>query len=124
MAKAKQAAKQTPAKPVLPPAPEWLGAAARAEWERSLSTILERDVAGIDLSLYEIYCQAFARWQDAERHLLEHGTEVVIRNDKGEVKSVITSPQVQVSAKAYDQMVKARRSCGLERAREIIAAGL
>jgi phage terminase small subunit len=108
------------AKP-LPAAPAWIDEDARLEWDRSLLSIKPRDVASVNLTEYEVYCVAFCRWQAAEKHLKESGTEVVIRNDKGEVKSIIASPQVLISQKAYEQMSKARNASGLQRARELAA---
>jgi phage terminase small subunit len=52
------------------------------------------------------YCQSFARWVAAERLIEEHGTEIVLRDDKGNVKSIQISPQVNISGKAFDRMVK------------------
>lgn len=102
----------------LPVAPSWLSSEAREEWERAISSILPRDVASIDLTQFEVYCQMFARWQAAEK-LLAEGTEVVVRNDKGEIKSIIPSPQIGISVKAHEQMARARKASGLERAREL-----
>ena len=89
---------------------------ARAEWVRALAGIPPGDAARIDLTLLEVYCRAYARWLKAEAILATDGTEVVIRNDKGEVKSVIASPQLAVSKNALDQMCTARKQSGLDRA--------
>lgn len=105
----------------MPVSPAWLDEDARVEWDRSLAAIKPRDVGSINLTEYEVYCVSFARWQRAEKHLKDNGTEVVLRNDKGELKSVIASPQVMISTKAFEQMCKARKASGLERARELAA---
>jgi len=95
--------------------------AAVEEWSRSLGAIKSRDVASINLSEFEIYCIAFSRWLDAEKKIKAEGTEIHIRDDKGVIKNVLPSPQIGISQKAYDQMAKARKASGLERARELAA---
>lgn len=59
------------------------------------------------------YCQNYARWQQAEKVLEEHGTEIIFRDDKGTVKSVSPSPQIGISTKALDRMLKAASQLGL-----------
>lgn len=86
-------------------APEYLTERARAEWDRLVACGVRVD--GQAVTVLAGYCLNFARWVDAEQVLSEHGTEIVIRDDKGNVKSVIPSPQIGISNKAFDRMLKA-----------------
>lgn len=84
--------------------PTWLNAAAKEEWARIVESGF-RPTASQE-STFAAYCQNFARWVQAEKVLEEHGTEIVLRDDKGNVKSVSVSPQVGISNKALDRMLK------------------
>ena len=59
------------------------------------------------------YCQSYARWVLAEQALELHGTEVVLRDDKGVVRSVAVSPQVGISNRSLDRMLKCAPMLGL-----------
>lgn len=85
--------------------PSWLNPDARQEWARLVASGYEPTVG--ESSTFAAYCQNFARWLQAEKVLEEHGTEIVLRDDKGNVKSVQVSPQVGISNKALDRMLKA-----------------
>lgn len=92
--------------------PDWLNEAARAEWTRVIGAGYR--VSGpTDTSALAAYCQNYARWAQAERLLEEHGTEIVIRDDKGNVKSVSVSPQVGIAAKSLASMLKAAEALKL-----------
>jgi P27 family predicted phage terminase small subunit len=101
--------------------PAWLNADAKAEWFRVLASGF-KPAAGVDHSVLAVYCQSFARWVQAEKILEEYGTEVIIRDDKGVVKSAGASPQIGISRGALDRMLKAAGQLGL-RANLARAAG-
>lgn len=48
-----------------------------------------------------LYCEAFARWKDANDQVLKHGT--VVKSPSG---SAMQSPFLAIANKAHDQMVK------------------
>jgi P27 family predicted phage terminase small subunit len=85
--------------------PEWLNEEAKGEWLRVLATgaVVEES----DCSVFAAYCQNYARWMQAEKILEAEGTEVIIRDDKGNVKRVSASPQVGISRGALAAMLKA-----------------
>lgn len=74
-------------------APGWLLPAAREEWVRVMPELerLER-LSPVDLQLLAAYCQAFARWREAEARVEADGAVLVIRDDKGTVRSAAPSP--------------------------------
>jgi len=102
-----------------PVAPEWLAEEAKAEWARVLSChrVTERE-----RGLLAAYCQAWARWHQAETAIERDGTEIVIRDSRGMVKSVLASPNIGISARAHGQLVKAAIELGLTTGRRGVIA--
>lgn len=89
-------------KPVAPKCPSWLNKIAKKEWKRIVPE-LERLglLTVVDGAALEGYCQAYARWVEAEQFLQKHGT--VFRTPSGYIQQV---PQVAIAQK-YLQLVKA-----------------
>lgn len=58
----------------VPDCPDWLEDEAKAEWER-MSTVLENMgmLTDMDMVAFAGYCQAYARWREAEEFLSQHG---------------------------------------------------
>lgn len=54
--------------------PEWLSEGAREEWVR-LAPALEKMglLTMMDIQNFSAYCMAYAKWQEAEQHLVEEG---------------------------------------------------
>lgn len=76
-----------------PAAPEWLLPAARAEWLRVLPDLVRLDrVTGLDVAVLAGYCMEFARWREAEAAVDRDGAVLVLRDDKGAVRSAQPSP--------------------------------
>lgn len=92
--------------------PSWLNDMALEEWRRVLPLVGE-SLADEDTAVLASYCLCYARWRAAEQLLDEHGTEIVLRDDKGVVKGVIPSPQIGVSIKYHDRMLKAASLLGI-----------
>lgn len=90
--------------------PEWLCEDGKEEWARVAGLPVVKDA---DRTMLAAYCQSYGRWREAERFLDEHGTTLIVRDDKGVVKSVGTAPQVQVSSRSLDKMTKLGRMLGL-----------
>lgn len=94
-------------RPVTLPCPKWLDTEAKREWRRISK---ELEVLGlvtvIDRVALAGYCQAYARWKEAEEFLQKHGTIFVIKDDEGKSKYMQQVPQVSISLK-YLQIVKA-----------------
>ena len=84
-----------------PKCPSWLEPEAKKEWRR-MSKILE--VLGIlteiDSSAFCGYCQAYARWKEAEEFLTKHGT--IFKTPSGYIQQV---PQVSI-AQTYLKIMK------------------
>jgi P27 family predicted phage terminase small subunit len=65
----------------LPPAPDHLGAGAKEVWARTVALLArmtkfttgENVLTTADLDKLELYCVAFSRWQEAERHVTADG---------------------------------------------------
>lgn len=56
----------------IPTPPKWLSAEARAEWEYVATQLYEVGcLSGIDRGMLAAYCQAYGRWEQAERALAQ-----------------------------------------------------
>lgn len=77
----------------VPDCPDWLEDEAKAEWER-MSTVLENMgmLTDMDMVAFAGYCQAYARWKEAEEFLSQHGS--IVRTPNGYLQQV---PQVSIA---------------------------
>lgn len=84
-----------------PKCPAWLEPEAKKEWRR-MSKILEElgILTEIDASAFSGYCQAYARWKEAEEFLSKHGT--IFKTPSGYIQQV---PQVSI-AQTYLKIMK------------------
>ncbi len=84
-----------------PKCPSWLEPEAKKEWRR-MSKILEElgILTEIDASAFSGYCQAYARWKEAEEFLTKHGT--IFKTPSGYIQQV---PQVSI-AQTYLKIMK------------------
>ena len=90
------------AAPKLPPCPKHLKGEARLEWRRLGRKLVECGLfADIDTGALALYCQAFARWVEAEAKLAEFG--IVVKAPSGFVQQ---SPYLAIANKAMDQMTR------------------
>ena len=92
----------------VPDCPDWLEDEAKAEWER-MSTVLENMgmLTDMDMVAFAGYCQAYARWKEAEEFLSQHGSIV---------RMLWSSIFVTLVAKKYHDLVgyaATRTSCGV-----------
>ncbi|MBI5285340.1 MAG: phage terminase small subunit P27 family [Chloroflexi bacterium] len=86
----------------LPACPPHLQGEARKEWSRVGKKLLAYGlVTEIDRSALAIYCQAWARWVEAEQQLGKYGT--VIKSPTG---YPMQSPYLAIANKAMEQMAK------------------
>lgn len=103
-----------------PRCPSWLEEEAKKEWKR-MGTILEQMglLTEMDMAAFAGYCQAFARWREAEEFITQHGT--MIRTPNGYLQQV---PQVSIAQTNLKIMLKFCEQFGLTpSARSRIAAG-
>ena len=76
-----------------PRCPAWLEAEAKKEWKR-MAKQMERlgILTEIDMAAFAGYCQAYARWKEAEEYISEHGA--IMETPSGYCQQV---PQVSIA---------------------------
>lgn len=73
--------------------PSWLMPAAKKEWKRLAPSLIAMGVlTDHDLAAFAAYCQAYARLQEAEEFMKQHGT--IFKTPSGYVQQV---PQVSIA---------------------------
>ena len=73
--------------------PAWLEAEAKKEWKRLAPTLEAMGIlTTVDISAFAGYCQAYARWKEAEEFITQHGS--ILRTKSGYVQPV---PQVSIA---------------------------
>lgn len=103
-----------------PRCPSWLEDEAKKEWKR-MGKILEKMglLTEMDMAAFAGYCQAYARWKEAEEFITQHGS--IIRTPNGYLQQV---PQVSIAQTNLKIMLKFCEQFGLTpSARSRIIAG-
>ena len=73
--------------------PTWLEPEAKKEWKRLAPSLEAMGVlTQVDLTAFAGYCQAYARWKEAEEFITQHGT--IVRTSSGYWQQV---PQVSIA---------------------------
>ena len=73
--------------------PAWLLPEAKQEWKRLAPALEAMGVLTMaDLTAFEGYCQAYARWKEAEAFITQHGS--IFQTPSGYVQQV---PQVSIA---------------------------
>lgn len=76
-----------------PRCPAWLEDEAKKEWKRMARQMEQLGIlTEIDMAAFAGYCQAYARWKEAEEYISEHGT--VMKALSGYCQQV---PQVSIA---------------------------
>ncbi len=84
-----------------PRCPSWLELEAKKEWKRMSKTLETMGVlTQVDGAAFAGYCQAYARWKEAEEFLTKHGT--IFKTPSGYIQQV---PQVSI-AQTYLKVMK------------------
>jgi P27 family predicted phage terminase small subunit len=84
-----------------PRCPSWLEPEAKKEWKRMAKTLEAIGVlTQVDAAAFAGYCQAYARWKEAEEFLSKHGT--IFKTPSGYIQQV---PQVSI-AQTYLKIMK------------------
>ena len=84
-----------------PKCPSWLEPEAKKEWRRMVKTLETIGVlTQVDAAAFAGYCQAYARWKEAEEFLSKHGT--IFKTPSGYIQQV---PQVSI-AQTYLKIMK------------------
>ena len=101
--------------------PTWILPEAKKEWKRLAPSLQAMGVLTMaDLTAFTGYCQAYARWKEAEEFITQHGS--IFRTPSGYVQQV---PQVSIAQQNLKIMQSFCTEFGLTpacRAR-IVAAG-
>ena len=89
--------------------PSWLLPEAKKEWKRLAPSLEAMGVLTMaDLTAFEGYCQAYARWREAEDFLTQHGS--IFKTPSGYVQQV---PQVSIAQTYLKIMNKFAEQFGL-----------
>ena len=89
--------------------PDWLEDEAKAEWARMGDILADMGVlTEVDVTAFAGYCQAYARWKEAEEFLTQHGS--IIRTPNGYLQQV---PQVSIAQTNLKIMLKFCEQFGL-----------
>ena len=100
--KRKSNAQEPSLRRAIPQCPKHLSAEAKREWKRMATELYNAGLlTNIDRSALAAYCQAWARWAQAERILAKKGT--VILTSFG---NLIQSPYLSIANTAVEQMRK------------------
>ena len=103
-----------------PECPDWLEEEAQAEWNRLSETLFEMGIlTDLDVAPFAAYCQAYARWREAEEFISQHGS--IVKTKTGYWQQV---PQVSIAHTNQKAMLQAAAEFGLTpSARSRIIAG-
>ena len=103
-----------------PSCPAWLEPEAKKEWRRLAKQMEAIGIlTEIDRAAFAGYCQAYARWKEAEEFISQHGT--IVRTPSGYWQQV---PQVSIAQTYLKVMNKFAEQFGLTpAARSRIIAG-
>ena len=89
--------------------PAWLLPEAKKEWKRLAPALEAMGVLTMaDLTAFAGYCQAYARWREAEEFITQHGS--IFRTPSGYVQQV---PQVSIAQTYLKIMNKFAEQFGL-----------
>ena len=103
-----------------PSCPKWLEPEAKKEWRRLAKKMeLMGVLTEVDMAAFAGYCQAYARWKEAEEFITQHGT--IVKTPSGYWQQV---PQVSIAQTYNKIMTKLAEQFGLTpSARSRIIAG-
>lgn len=98
-----------PKRTKLPKCPEWLEDEAQAEWNRLAKNLFELGLlTDLDVQPFASYCQAYARWREAEEFITQHGS--IVKTKSGYWQQV---PQVSIAHQNQKIMMQAAAEFGL-----------
>lgn len=92
-----------------PSCPKWLEGEAKKEWRRLAKQMEQLGIlTEVDRAAFAGYCQAYARWKDAEEFISKHGA--IVKTPSGYWQQV---PQVSIAQQYLKQMSKLSEQFGL-----------
>lgn len=93
--------------------PEWLLPEAKREWVRVCGHLEAIGLlAVVDRGVLAAYCQAWARWVEAEQYITQHGATMQVESKANGVYDQ-PRPQVAMAQKYYQLMLSAGAKLGL-----------
>lgn len=93
----------------IPTCPDWLMEEAKAEWSRLAEKLNAMGVlTEIDMTAFASYCQAWARWKEAQEHISMCGS--TFETEKGYQQQ---SPWVGIANTAHKLMLQTASEFGL-----------
>ena len=103
-----------------PKCPMWLETEAKKEWRRTARQLEDLGIlTEVDMAAFAGYCQAYARWKEAEEFISRHGT--IVKTPSGYWQQV---PQVSIAQTYLKIMSRFCEQFGLTpSARSRIVAG-
>lgn len=92
-----------------PSCPKWLEPEAKKEWRRLAKKMEALGVlTEVDMAAFAGYCQAYARWKEAEEFISKHGT--IVKTPSGYWQQV---PQVSIAQQYLKTMNRLAEQFGL-----------
>ena len=92
-----------------PSCPKWLEGEAKKEWRRLAKQMEQLGIlTEVDRAAFAGYCQAYARWKEAEEFISKHGA--IVKTPSGYWQQV---PQVSIAQQYLKQMSKFCEQFGL-----------
>lgn len=92
-----------------PSCPKWLEPEAKKEWRRLARQMKQIGIlTEVNMAAFAGYCQAYARWKEAEEFISQHGT--IVRTSSGYWQQV---PQVSIAQTYLKVMQKFAEQFGL-----------
>ena len=89
--------------------PNWLSPDAAKHWPAVAKQLHDAGLlTAIDVTALGLYCEAFARWKDANARIVKYGT--VVKSPNG---YPIQSPYLAIANKAHEQMTKLLAEFGM-----------
>lgn len=89
--------------------PDWLSPDAAKHWPAVAKQLYDAGLlTAIDVTALGLYCEAFARWKDANARIVKYGT--VVKSPNG---YPIQSPYLAIANKAHEQMAKLLTEFGM-----------
>ena len=94
-----------------PDRPDWLDEDARAAWDQIVPQLEHmRVLAKIDENALGRYCRPWSRWRRAEAFIEKHGEAYPLKDEQGNLKYLVQSPQVAIAARLAGRLCTGRRS--------------
>jgi P27 family predicted phage terminase small subunit len=92
-----------------PKCPKWLEPEAKKEWKRLADKMEALGIlTELDMAAFAAYCQAYARWKEAEEYITLHG--MTYETSTGGMRAV---PQVSIANSSMAAMQRAAEQFGL-----------